>query len=767
MSNTKISALPAGSPALSTDLLPIARSGANASLSMQNVLDFVLPPINVVVDYAADPTGTSDSTAAIQNALNAAATVKGTVFFPVGTYKISQLVLTTAHNGITLVGPTSPYPNTSNGAILLGTATGAMVTNFGSPGVAKVTFRGLGFNANSTATQGIYMDTTVLSIVDNCWFEGFAAGSAALYGGANLYTRVQNCLFDASAGYAIVMLNGLASSTSAGYYGCNDGWFQFNNFYTNQGLNVSGDNYFIYNDFEFTLNTPANAALDLSDTTTGAGVGKTTVHGNYMELIKGTCSQLRGIYGFAGNTTSTVSDNTLFGHATSDAGIAIDFSNSYSTNICVTGNSIREWGTGILWNNSVGATASPMVSGNFFGNVTTQSFTPTTEGNYASIVNYPPTLLMLDTGIYLLNKPIVGTAVKMASGTTAYDLSVGNQIYAQDAAPTTVTGVTNAVAGSWFWIVATTANTTLTNGAGAFVLALGSNYTMAAGQVIPFLIDAAGVIREIGYGSLGQPGGTVVTQPAFTNSTATASTAYADNNAKGVSVAGFREDFLGSGTNTTGLASTGSAFNAETAWFAAPIVTSAGSSVGAGTGTSFANPGGVELTSAAVSGDGAVLYKASGTLAAGGNWGDLGSNAGWEFNVVCKVVATTSICIRVGFCAASGQTVDPPINGIWVEYDTANANSNTDWTWVTQKASTTNYSTTNSKAPDTSFHHFRIRSLVAGTILFSVDGGTETSISTDVPTVALGLFMQVLTRTSSAASIVIDFVSYFAATGRT
>ena len=92
--------------------------------------------------------------------------------------------------------------------------------------------------------------------------------------------------------------------------------------------------------------------------------------------------------------------------------------------------------------------------------------------------------------------------------------------------------MTNAIAGSWFWIVATTANTTLTNGAGAFVLALGANYTMASGQVLPFLVDAAGVIREIGYGSLGTPGGTTPTQPAFTNSTAVASTAYADNNAR-------------------------------------------------------------------------------------------------------------------------------------------------------------------------------------------------------------------------------------------
>ena len=38
MANTKISALPAGAPAQSTDLLPIARAGANASLQVSDVL---------------------------------------------------------------------------------------------------------------------------------------------------------------------------------------------------------------------------------------------------------------------------------------------------------------------------------------------------------------------------------------------------------------------------------------------------------------------------------------------------------------------------------------------------------------------------------------------------------------------------------------------------------------------------------------------------------------------------------------------------------
>jgi hypothetical protein len=48
-------------------------------------------PVNVL-DYGADPTGTSDSTTAINNAFTAASTTKSTVFFPPGIYKTSSTI---------------------------------------------------------------------------------------------------------------------------------------------------------------------------------------------------------------------------------------------------------------------------------------------------------------------------------------------------------------------------------------------------------------------------------------------------------------------------------------------------------------------------------------------------------------------------------------------------------------------------------------------------------------------------------------------------
>jgi hypothetical protein len=260
-------------------------------------------------------------------------------------------------------------------------------------------------------------------------------------------------------------------------------------------------------------------------------------------------------------------------------------------------------------------------------------------------------------------------------------------------------------------------------------------------------------------------GTTGVTQSGFDNSTDLATDAYADNNFKGVSVTGFRDDFLSidiNGPETT----TGAIINSDNGpWWVAGIAATSGTNANAA-GT-FTNPGQFNMTTAATSGDGVVAVK---SIAASGTFtplGALGSNAGWEYNVIFAIPSTASISVRLGLVATAEANVDPPTGGFWVEYDTANTNSNTDWTWRTVSGGTSSYSTTNSKAVDTSFHHVRIRSTVAGTIGFTIDGGTEFTTTTDVSTAVMTPFMQVQTRTTAAKTLTLDFVSYMAATGRT
>lgn len=251
---------------------------------------------------------------------------------------------------------------------------------------------------------------------------------------------------------------------------------------------------------------------------------------------------------------------------------------------------------------------------------------------------------------------------------------------------------------------------------------------------------------------------TAPTQSAFTNNTDLATAAYADNNFKGVSIVGFREDFLSTHNQASLTAET--VIFADTIWLAHDITAATGTLNGA-TGT-FANPGQLAIvTGAAGSGDGVGIQK--GDLA---SLGALGSNAGWEVNLVFALAQTANCAFRIGVCEAGGYIVDAPTDGMWVEYDTANASSNTDYTWVTASSSTRAFATTDSKAVDTGFHHVRIRSTVSGTIGFTIDGGTEFTTTTDVTTAIMMPFIQVLTRTAGASTLTMDFYSYMAATGR-
>lgn len=260
-----------------------------------------------------------------------------------------------------------------------------------------------------------------------------------------------------------------------------------------------------------------------------------------------------------------------------------------------------------------------------------------------------------------------------------------------------------------------------------------------------------------------QPSGSAATVSPGNNSGAVATTQYVDRGVWGWNQVGFKEDFL----NTPGSAiSTAVVWTADTTWIAAQV--SGGSTTTSqNLSHTFLNPGQVSFTTPAISGQG--VYIGKGNLAgSAGTFGALGSNAGWELNWIAKISATTNICLRIGLVGTGQAAADAPTGGIYVEYDTANTgNTNTNFTWVTRSASTPTYSTTNAIAADTNFHRFRIRSLVAGTILFSVDGGTEASIATNVPTVIMAPFFQVITRTTATATATLDFCSFVSTNART
>lgn len=252
---------------------------------------------------------------------------------------------------------------------------------------------------------------------------------------------------------------------------------------------------------------------------------------------------------------------------------------------------------------------------------------------------------------------------------------------------------------------------------------------------------------------------TAPTAAALTGSTQLASTAYADNNFKSASIGGFRDDFLA--TSIVNCTTGGIAFTSDSGiWSCYGVAATATAALAVGT---YINPGQVSLTTGATSGNGGGFNKGNSASAV---FGALGSNAGWEANFVVKISATSSVSLRVGLANPAGVNTDPPTDGFWVDYDTANGSSGTNFTWRTCAASVCNYDSTNAIAADTSFHRFRIRSTTIGTILFSVDGGTEKAITTNVSTAVVNPFVQIQTRTTATKALTVDYISYMSATGR-
>ena len=105
MSNVTIPELtPGTSPLTGTEQFESVQGGNSVSFTSAQIAATGKPFVNVLwPPYNADPTGTLDSTAAIQAAINSLASGGGIVFFPAGTYKTTA-PLAVSTTGIQLLG---------------------------------------------------------------------------------------------------------------------------------------------------------------------------------------------------------------------------------------------------------------------------------------------------------------------------------------------------------------------------------------------------------------------------------------------------------------------------------------------------------------------------------------------------------------------------------------------------------------------------------------------------------------------------------------
>jgi hypothetical protein len=173
------------------------------------------------------------------------------------------------------------------------------------------------------------------------------------------------------------------------------------------------------------------------------------------------------------------------------------------------------------------------------------------------------------------------------------------------------------------------------------------------------------------------------------------------------------------------------------------------------------HPGILRLTAsgAAVSGDGVEVDLGGNSFNGMAGLLALSNLAEWDAYFVVRLGTTSNIRFRCGFGGAmSGGS---PADFIGIRYDTSL--SDTGWKGEA-RASGTPTTTSNLATADTSFHTFRIRCTSAGTILFSIDGGTELSLASGLPASSVAFvpqFVAVATASNPSFTLDIDYFSFF------
>lgn len=125
---------------------------------------------------------------------------------------------------------------------------------------------------------------------------------------------------------------------------------------------------------------------------------------------------------------------------------------------------------------------------------------------------------------------------------------------------------------------------------------------------------------------------------------------------------------------------------------------------------------------------------------------------GWEFQWIVKPVQLTDCGLAIGLGTTGLSTWG---NSLRIKFDT----NDSDTTWMFQACSNATCTTQASTVTPIAgtWYRMRIRSTAAGTVLYSVDGEPEVSISSNLPAVAVTPGVSVKTRTAAESSIDLDW----------
>jgi len=113
---------------------------------------------------------------------------------------------------------------------------------------------------------------------------------------------------------------------------------------------------------------------------------------------------------------------------------------------------------------------------------------------------------------------------------------------------------------------------------------------------------------------------------------------------------------------------------------------------------------------------------------------------------------TNDAATLVRFGIVDNAGTNPPTHGIFIEKLAAD----TQWFGVTRAASVQTR-TAALATVDTAWHRFRIRRVNGTTIGFTLDAGTELTLTATIPTAALNVYLAIINSAAAAKTIDIDY----------
>lgn len=133
-----------------------------------------------VLDFGADPTGNTDSSAAIQAAIDYVKTLGGTVLFPRGQYSVLGNISATVSAGVTLKGASQGYlssPGDSGGTKIIHTGNNTCFDFQAADIWASVVLDGFEVSGTSTGSSAVFINYS------DSWGSGFKNSTVKGYSG--------------------------------------------------------------------------------------------------------------------------------------------------------------------------------------------------------------------------------------------------------------------------------------------------------------------------------------------------------------------------------------------------------------------------------------------------------------------------------------------------------------------------------------------------------------------------------------------------------